>query len=488
MEASRRHEPAEGTGAARTGARGHAPVVLLLTVAGLLMAACEIEPPPLVITTASLPALHVLELYQAGLTASGGRAPYTWSVEGLPRGLTFDPSTGVIASDAEDPAVQDPSPVDLVMTVVDAGGTSASVAIRLDAVTIAAVSAGAGHTCALDTEGAAWCWGSDIYGQLGSGTGFTSGVPLMVAGGHTFSEVSAGFRHSCALDSGGSAWCWGFNQFGQLGDSSNVDRPLPVAVPGKYAAISAGTTHTCAIGLGSGGVTWCWGGGTLLGNGGNAGSSIPVPVIAVEFSAISAGRSHTCGLQVGTDLAWCWGGNNFHGQLGLDPAVTNPWMPVAVENAGAFTAIAAGEEHSCALGRQSGGVAWCWGNNSDGQLGNPSPGSSHVPAFVTGDDLFATISTGYRHTCGITHAGTARCWGRNQQGQLGDGSRDDSTAPADVIGAPTLVALTLGSLHTCGLTQAGTVWCWGSNVLGQTGTGTPLAYLPPAQVLPGPAD
>jgi len=45
--------------------------------------------------------------------------------------------------------------------------------------------------------------------------------------------------------------------------------------------------------------------------------------------------------------------------------------------------------------------------NADGLLGNPSPGISNIAAFVAGDVLFATISAGLRHSCGISHADTA---------------------------------------------------------------------------------
>lgn len=63
--------------------------------------------------------------------------------------------------------------------------------------------------CAVDTEGAAWCWGTNGSGQLGNGVvGGDSTDPVEVAGGHNFTSVSAGTAHTCGVDIDGRAWCW----------------------------------------------------------------------------------------------------------------------------------------------------------------------------------------------------------------------------------------------------------------------------------------
>lgn len=471
------------------GGRGRrAVVVFLLSAAGLLVAACDrVVPPPVVISTASVPVLHVFEPYQTTLAATGGRAPYTWSVQGLPDGLSLDPATGVIANDAEDPAIRDPRPVDLVVTVVDARGTSATVMIHLQTVSVAEVSGGDLHTCALDSLGAAWCWGSNGHGQLGQDIDFASDLPVAVVGGHTFSMISAGFHHTCALDLDGMAWCWGRNDSGQLGNgSTTTSSHEPVAVAaGAFTTISAGGAHSCGLGATSG-RAWCWGANASgqLGDASNDDRNAPVAAGGGTYSVISAGRTHTCALRNGTDAAWCWGSND-HGELGRSGSASQN-TPVTVQNAGAFTTIALGEEHSCALGLMSGGVAWCWGSNEHGQLGNPtSLSSTHIPTFVTGDDVFSTISLGAWHACGFTVGGAAKCWGHNYLGQLGDGTLDVRTSPVELIGAPVLVGMVSGGYHTCGLTEHGALWCWGSNVRGQIGVGSDQTPIQPAPVRPG---
>jgi alpha-tubulin suppressor-like RCC1 family protein len=103
---------------------------------------------------------------------------------------------------------------------------------------------GVGHTCALTTAGAIYCWGSDADLQLGRGpfSGGDNGVgatPALVSGGQlpsnvTFVSVSTGSRHSCGVGSDGAAYCWGSNAFGALGNTLQAAfRGLPqrVATP-----------------------------------------------------------------------------------------------------------------------------------------------------------------------------------------------------------------------------------------------------------------
>jgi alpha-tubulin suppressor-like RCC1 family protein len=124
----------------------------------------------------------------------------------------------------------------------------------------AAVAAGGSHTCALTTTGAALCWGNGNSGQLGTGTATPQQiVPVPVAGSTLFDRLSAGFAHTCALQADGKAYCWGSNGSGRLGDGTTTLRPAPVAVVGgaKFAVIAAGAEHTC--GRSTAGSAICWG-------------------------------------------------------------------------------------------------------------------------------------------------------------------------------------------------------------------------------------
>jgi alpha-tubulin suppressor-like RCC1 family protein len=186
----------------------------------------------------------------------------------------------------------------------------------------ATVSVGGRHTCGVTTDGFAYCWGSNGYGELGEGDTTFQPSPVAVAGGLRFASVSAGMIHSCGLTTSGTVYCWGFNADGQLGDSTTDDRlsPVPVAGGHTFTSVSAGSYHTCAVT--TGGDAYCWGDDELgqLGDGTN-GTQREAPVLvlgALTFASVTAGYAQTCGLT--TDhVAYCWGSGG-SGQLGSSPS------------------------------------------------------------------------------------------------------------------------------------------------------------------------
>ena len=90
--------------------------------------------------------------------------------------------------------------------------------------------AGGTHTCGLTFSGAAYCWGNATSGKLGNGQATTNASsPVVVSGGLTFSSISVGFSHACGLTSNGKAYCWGYNDYGQIGNYfSNPSVPRAV--------------------------------------------------------------------------------------------------------------------------------------------------------------------------------------------------------------------------------------------------------------------
>ena len=186
---------------------------------------------------------------------------------------------------------------------------------------------------------------------------------------------------------------------------------------------------------------------------------------------IAAGGQHTCRLTgAGTTApAFCWGDNSF-GQLG-DGSTTSSATPVPVSGGLSFTQLTTGSGHTCGL--TAVGAAYCWGRNAEGQLGIGSTANSSVPVSVAGGLTLTALAAGSLHTCGLTSTGTAYCWGNNVDGRLGDGSTTNSTTPVAVSGGTLrFTALAPGELHTCALTGTGAAYCWGDNIDGQLGTGS----------------
>ena len=85
---------------------------------------------------------------------------------------------------------------------------------------VVSVALGCGHSCALIDDGTVWCWGLNVYGQVGNGV-VTSHelVPEQVVGLDDVRAIfGGGSNHSCAIRNDDSAWCWGDDLYGELGD------------------------------------------------------------------------------------------------------------------------------------------------------------------------------------------------------------------------------------------------------------------------------
>jgi alpha-tubulin suppressor-like RCC1 family protein len=353
------------------------------------------------------------------------------------------------------------------------------------------VSAGGNHSCAVDVSGDAYCWGSNFQGQLGTGSLYPTlePTPVAVTGGHKFQSVSAGASHTCGVTTDGDAYCWGFNLYGQLGTGSVYPyyQATPVAVTGgyKFQSVSAGAQYTC--GVTTDGDAYCWGfnGYGSLGIG-SVGYIVAIPVAVTgghEFQSVRALWWHACGLTTDGN-GFCWG-YNYHGQVGdgTDSSTGTSHerkpSPTAVGGDHTFQSLDAGWIHSC--GVTTAGDALCWGYNRHGQVGDGTtspvwPYNKPSPTAVTGGITFHHVSAGF-HSCGLATDGAAYCWGYNRFGELGDGTFSSwpdygKANPVAVIGGQTFQSISAGYYHTCGVTPANDGYCWGWGGYGQVGSGT----------------
>ena len=262
--------------------------------------------------------------------------------------------------------------------------------------------------------------------------------------------------------------------------------------------ITAGVAHTCAVSATSASISTvlCWGSNEFgqLGNGETASSTSPVQVTGLGASLISvaAGSESTCAL-TGLGTVWCWGDNS-NGQLG-DGTFTQSAVPVQVLDPtgsaplSSVARIAAGAAHACAV--TNSGAAFCWGDNRNGQLGNGTEIVSSLPVPVSGmSSSVSTIAAGSDFTCAVMTSASAECWGDGISGRLGNGTSTSSTSPSMVLDASGssplsgVVTISAGFEDACALTTDGNVFCWGANGSGQLGNGAvTAASATPVEVL-----
>lgn len=339
------------------------------------------------------------------------------------------------------------------------------------------ISAGQMHSCGIKSDDTAWCWGFEFYGALGNNAATATFrlSPIAVVGGHTWKEIGTGDMQTCAIKSDDTAWCWGYQSDGRLGNNVGFGGALatPTAVTGGFTwkTISVKNSTACAVRSNDAG--YCWGYGSYGNRGdGTTGQAGPNPVAILgghTWKNIDAGFLHTCGIKSDNTI-WCWGYNG-QGQLGNNNT-TQQTSPVTLTSGGAWKSVSAGRDYTCGI-KTAGGQIFCWGTNALGQIAaGPEIGNRDAPDTVTGNATWTAISTAHRHSCGLQSDGSAWCWGYDSQQQLGNGATSaDQPSPVAVTGGSVWKAISNGIGHSCGIKSDDTIWCWGENSSGELGTG-----------------
>jgi alpha-tubulin suppressor-like RCC1 family protein len=343
------------------------------------------------------------------------------------------------------------------------GGSELPRVVRLDS--------GYSHTCAV-LDGALYCWGQNQRGRLGVGDTLDRLRPTRVGAEDAWRDVTTGSEHSCALREDGAVYCFGANDNGQLGipGVNDVLEPMRVDLPNPALSLSTEVAFTCA--LLDDGALYCWG-ANIEGQLGQAdtypGVDSSSPLRVTEFSdfmAVDAGQGHACALRA-PGAPQCWG-RNTDSQLGLGPgAPAQTRVPGPVLDATDFTAISAGQNHSCAL--RGAGELVCWGGNDHGNLGTGDQELRDSPTTILAAGIVA-VSLDTFHTCALDQSGALSCWGRNIEGQLGAGDTDDRLLPTPVAG-PAFERVAVGRFFTCAVSTDHRVLCTGANESGQLGFG-----------------
>ena len=356
------------------------------------------------------------------------------------------------------------------------------------------IGAGKLHTCAIDESGFLYCWGWDMYGQLGIGykTNYaqTSLHEVSNPYDNKWIDVDGGNTHTCAIDSTGTLYCWGENnhyQSGQSDNSTNYLTPVIVGTVGKvWTAVDVGYYFSCA--KDDQDKLYCWGDNSHGQVPGSSATHYPTEISNSDntrWSVFSAGYDHACGIDENGSL-WCWGRNNY-GQIGngtggdgTENYNVNASSPVKIINHNNSTltweSVNTNGHETCAIDENN--DMWCWGKGDNGTFGNGTMKDSNYPVKVINKSIdgWQLVANGIDHTCGVDTDNIVWCWGRNyddhnKSGQLGIGLNRTFSVNTPILiknkfSIPWKTVSTVDDT-TCGIDINHQLYCWGDNYYGQ---------------------
>lgn len=392
-------------------------------------------------------------------TLSNGSGTLTYNVTGTPSGsglatfnLTFGGANCAGAS-------------------VNVLNSSSSTSAFADNFAFGGLSSDGQQSYAVCSDGSVLSQGHNSTGQLGTGNtsstvngamssfnmvGFNStNKAIGVAGGGFVSYI---------LRADGTVWAAGNSVFGALGNNSTVNTanntPLQVHGPGNVGFLNNITSITggnfCGYAIKSDGTAWSWGNNPTgnLGNGNTTDQATPVQIVGVGGSGFlngvtliasnlyGGGYSGACAVR-NDGSAYCWGNNTF-GQIGdaSNIATSSPKQVRGQFGAGNLSnvkSIAVSTYSACAV--LNDGTVYAWGDNTEGQLGqNTGTGSNITPLQVKGIGgvgFLTGIVDVKAYSFGfvaLKNDGTVYAWGNNESGQCGDNTLTQRNAPVQVLG------------------------------------------------------
>ncbi len=357
------------------------------------------------------------------------------------------------------------------------------------------IAAGWAHACGV-VKKHVYCWGWNVSGQLGVNDSSvhisaTESKKTTSVAYTNASRVMAGSPFSCVIEAK-AVWCAGENTYGSL--ATNTLTNSMVGVSAQYHGglvlkgvtdINVGLAHACVIIKKQ---VWCWG-ANAEGQLGDGTTVDRLGAVRVAFdtsvttanrdlqpaTAVSSGVFQSCA--VVNKQAYCWGDNS-NGELGNGSTTSYTNARLVETTTGTalthVTAVSSNSGHSCGVSNKQ---AYCWGYNGYGQLGNGTyTNQLGAVAVQTASGILngvTAISTGGNTTCAIANK-QAYCWGGNAHGEIGDGTQVAKNV-ATLVKTSThpltkVTAIAVGNNHACAVAQK-IVYCWGYNDFGQIGDG-----------------
>ena len=310
-------------------------------------------------------------------------------------------------------------------------------------VTVPKLEIGATHTAALKTDGTVWTWGSNSYGQLGTGDNINKTMPVKVMDIENAIDISVGSYNTVVVKDDGTVWSFGYNGYGQLGDGTSSSRNTPVQVIKqdgkpleKIVKISAGTNKTIA--LDENGHVWVWG---------NTYKSTATKLSTVN-NAIDISPSYVV-TQTGK-------------------VYTLEGEKLEIDN---ILRVSEGTNHALFLTKE--GTGYSIGANSNGQLGDGTTVSKNSPTVIKTEKSNLTdikeLKAGSGSSMAIMKNGDTYTWGSNNNNKLGTTATKNQIYPTKLENVNTSISGDIGTDNGGIIDTQGFVYMWGLGTYGNLG-------------------